>query len=53
MTTNQRKHYVRVAKELGYSKDVINRIKEAKTEFEATQALTTARKRLCEEANYR
>lgn len=41
----QRKEYAQIAKELGYPKEIVRRIKEeAKTEREAERILTNARK---------
>lgn len=42
----QRKEGIKIATELFYGEDVIEKIKKAKTKFEIEKILTTARKNL-------
>lgn len=45
MTERQKRTYITIANELGYSKDVVRKLKESRTTVEAENILIDARKK--------
>ena len=43
LTELERKHYVQIAKDFCYSDEIVNKIREAKTEEEVERILTSKR----------
>lgn len=45
LTKREKNNYIRIATQLGYTSETINRLHEAKTELEADRIMKTARER--------